>query len=43
MVESRNAPNLPLVPLIRASTPSSMSVNTKNVATMVPMNRCPVG
>jgi hypothetical protein len=43
MVESRNAPNLPVVPLILASVPSSMSVRTKPVQTITPANRCPVG
>ena len=38
-VESRNAPQVPLVPLIRASTPSSMSARTNPVHTMVPANR----
>ena len=42
-VESRNAPQAPLVPFIRASTPSSMSARTKKVHTTVPANRCPVG
>ena len=43
MVESRNAPNAPAVPLILASVPSSMSVRTNPVQTMVPANKCPVG
>ena len=38
-VESRNAPHAPLVPLTRASSPSSMSVRTKPVHTQVPANR----
>ena len=43
MVESRKAPNLPVVPLMRASVPSSMSVSTKPVQTITPANRWPVG
>ena len=42
-VESRNAPNTPVVPLTRARAPSSMSAITKNVQTIVPANRWPVG
>ena len=42
-VESRNAPHAPLLPLIRASVPSSMSVNTNTVHTITPASRCPVG
>ena len=43
MVESRNAPQLPLVPLIRASTPSSMSRSTKIVQVNAPGNSSPMG
>ena len=32
-----------MVPLILASVPSSMSVKTNPVQTIVPANRCPVG
>jgi hypothetical protein len=42
-VESRNAPQAPLVPFTRASAPSSMSASTKAVHTIVPANRWPVG
>src|ERR1700747_1468800 len=43
MVESRNAPQVPLVPFIRASTPSSMSRNTKIVQVKAPGNSSPRG
>src|SRR5215470_13291358 len=43
MVESRNAPQRPLVPLIRASTPSSMSRNTKIVQVKAPGKSSPRG
>ena len=43
MVESRNAPYGPELPLIRASWPSSMSVKTKNVAVNAPGNSSPIG
>src|SRR6476660_5470284 len=43
MVESRNAPQVPLVPLIRASTPSSMSRNTKIVQVKAPGKSSPIG
>jgi hypothetical protein len=43
MVESRNAPQVPLVPLIRASTPSSMSRSTKIVQVSAPGNSSPIG
>jgi hypothetical protein len=42
-VESRNAPHGPLVPFIRASSPSSMSVNTKKVHIAAPGNSHPIG
>ena len=41
MVESRNAPQVPLVPFSRASTPSSMSRNTKIVQVKAPGNSSP--
>ena len=43
IVESRNAPNLPELPLILASCPSSMSVNTKTVAVNAPGKSSPIG
>src|SRR5215472_10908027 len=43
MVESRNAPQVPLVPLSRASTPSSMSRKTKMVQVKAPGNSSPLG
>src|SRR2546430_552422 len=43
MVESRNAPQVPLVPFSRASTPSSMSRNTKIVQVKAPGNSSPMG
>ena len=43
MVESRNAPYLPELPLIRASCPSSMSMKVKNVAVAAPGNSQPIG
>jgi hypothetical protein len=43
MVESTNAPHFPLVPLIRASTPSSMSSSTKIVQVNAPGNNSPIG
>jgi len=43
MVESRNAPQVPVVPFIRASTPSSMSRNTKIVQVKAPGNSSPRG
>src|SRR6185312_7122142 len=43
MVESRNAPQVPLVPFSRASTPSSMSRNTKIVQVKAPGNSSPRG
>ena len=43
IVESRNAPNLPELPLILASWPSSMSVKTKHVAMKAPGNSSPIG
>src|SRR5580700_9212331 len=43
MVESRNAPQVPVVPFIRASTPSSMSRNTKIVQVKAPGNSSPIG
>jgi hypothetical protein len=43
MVESRNAPQVPVVPFIRASTPSSMSSSTKIVQVKAPGNSSPMG
>src|SRR5580700_3804707 len=43
IVESRNAPYLPELPLILASWPSSMSVKTKHVAMNAPGNSSPIG
>ncbi len=43
IVESRNAPYLPELPLMRASWPSSMSVKTKTVAVKAPGNSSPIG
>jgi hypothetical protein len=42
-VESTNAPHFPLVPLILASTPSSMSSSTKIVQVKAPGNNSPIG
>jgi hypothetical protein len=43
IVESRNAPYLPELPLMRASWPSSMSVKVKIVAVKAPGNSSPIG
>ena len=43
IVESRNAPYLPELPLMRASWPSSMSVKVKTVAVAAPGNSQPMG
>src|SRR5215470_7431700 len=43
IVESRNAPHGPELPLRRASWPSSMSVKTKNVAIAAPGKSQPMG
>ncbi len=43
MVESRNAPYVPELPLIRASCPSSMSVKMKTVAVAAPGKSQPIG
>ncbi len=43
IVESRNAPYLPELPLMRASCPSSMSVKVKTVAVAAPGNSQPIG
>ena len=43
MVESRNAPQGPELPFIRASRPSSMSRKTKIVQMNAPGNSQPIG
>src|SRR5215468_7588848 len=43
IVESRNAPHGPELPLRRASWPSSMSVKTKNLAIAAPGKSQPMG
>ena len=43
IVESRNAPYLPELPLMRASWPSSMSMKVKTVAVAAPGNSQPMG
>jgi hypothetical protein len=43
IVESRNAPYRPELPLIRASWPSSMSVKMKKVAVAAPGKSQPMG